>query len=182
MQILKKTYKTAFPFKWADLDYYPDSNAKKIEIYLSGADDLVAGLNLLFHTLFKNLTQEIIIYEKAWWGFCLDTWNINTDEYDYRIEGKSEEIKEYLQMLNDSEIKVDYSGSCECTNWDIYLPIVLRCLISHQAPYSPLFYNEANNFFFYFHHTGSLGLYYQPNNEVVEQIIDIASKQYELKL
>lgn len=181
MKILNKTYISDFPFQWANLDYLPDSKAIRKEIYLKDQIDLVEGLIFLFYSLFKDLKQKLIIFDRAWWDFCLDTWNAKYDTYDYTIETKSEETKAYLNMLKESEIEISYSGSCYCENWEKYLPIILKCIINHQAPYSPIFCDLENNFFFYFHHTGSIGLYYRTENSVVQNIIEIAAKEFQVQ-
>jgi hypothetical protein len=61
------------------------------------------------------------------------------------------------------------------------LLIILKCIVSHQAPYSPIFYDEVNDFFFYFHHSGSIGLYYKIENETIKNILENASDEYDIK-
>lgn len=181
MKILKQIQENKFPIKWANLDYLPNSEAKRVEIYLTDQVKPVEGLLLMFQSLFKNLEDKILIYEKLWWDFCLDTWNPITDQYDYGLNGKSEETKDYLLMLKRAEIPLDYSGSCECFDWNSYLSVILKCIISHRAPYSPILYNEENGFLFYFHHSGSIGIYYRDNNAIITNIIEKAEKYYVVK-
>lgn len=150
-----------FPMKWVNRDYFPDSKGYKLEIYLEDTSNLLQELILMFYSLFGNLKKEIFIYDKSYWDFCLETWNINSEKYDYTLEGKSKDVKKYLMMLEGSNIDKEYSGSCKCLNWDAYLPIVLNCIINQKAPCSPIYYNLENEFFFYFHHTGSIGFYYK---------------------
>lgn len=132
----------------------------------------------MFYTLFQGIKNDIKVYNHSWWDFCLDTWNPNADEYDYELKGKSSETKDYLIMLTESSIEHGYSGTCSCNNWDKFLVIALACVVTHQAPYSPIFYNEKNDFFFYFHHTGSIGFYYKVRNETVAKILAIAKHKY----
>jgi hypothetical protein len=118
----------------------------------------VEELISLFYTLFGNLKNNLLIYNKSWWDFCLDTWDPNTDGYNCDLKDKSEESREYLEMLKESGIEIGYTGCCKCEYWDKYLPIILKCITSHIAPYSPRFCDVENEFFFYFHHTGSIGI------------------------
>ncbi len=181
MKILQKLTTSNFPFKWVDITFLPNSAGIRKEIYVINNEDTVDELVLLFYSLFGNIKNEILIYDSYWWDFCLDTWNISTNEYDYEIEGKSIETGNYLQMLKDSDIEIGFSGSCECNDWDKFLTIILRCIINHTAPYSPKFYHNQYDFFFYFHHTGSIGLYYSSENEAVKKILEKAGKEYEVK-
>lgn len=181
MKLIEQIYVTGFPLKWAYLEYYPDSKGERKEIMLTGERDRVEGLVILFFTLFGSLKENIRIYSDAWWDFCLDTWNPKKDEYDYEPEEKSTETGAYLQMLKDADLPADYSGSCTCLDWERFLLITLRCIVSHQAPYSPVFYSQKDNFFFYFHHSGSIGFYYEHNNAVVTKIINTAMEEYEMK-
>lgn len=181
MQILLKETNSSFPFDWVNLDYYPDSNAHKCEIYVSPKSNVTEELIILFHTLFKQAENDILLYSSSWWDFCLDTWNANTDTYDYGIGGKSNESEIYLELLKDSDIEIGFSGTCKCMNWDIFLITTLNCVVSHQAPYGHIFYNIENNFFFYFHHSGSIGFYYKETNHVVETILQIANTKYTVR-
>lgn len=169
-----------FPPDWININYLPDSKARRIEIYLANKEGLLEGLILMFHFLFRDSKSSIIIYNNSWWDFCLDTWDHIEDKYDYELEGKSKESKEYLIMLKESAIENEYQGVCYCENWDRFLSVVLACILTHQAPYSPIFYEKKNEFFFYFHHTGSIGFYYKSENEVVSKILRIAEEEYEL--
>ncbi|AEW03417.1 hypothetical protein A4D02_18980 [Niastella koreensis] len=181
MKILEKVNETGFPFNWANMDYYPESTAERKEIYLvNDDDDSVAGLIFLFYSLFGDLKNDLKIYSKSWWDFCLDTWNPESDKADYQLKNKSEESQNYLKMLEDSGIEVGYSGCCRCENWDKYLPIVLKCIVSNIAPYSPLFFDKENEFFFYFHSSGSIGMYYKEENETIKKILLKGWQEYEV--
>lgn len=178
MKTLEIIKNKKFPLTWVNLDFYSESEGSKVEIYLLNNENLTEDLMLMFYSLFRTIKSNIKVYNPSWWDFCLDTWNINEDKYDYELNGKSIESKDYLIMLKESEIEIDYSGICTCSDWDKFLKIILACLITNQAPYSPVFYNEESDFFFYFHHTGSIGFYYKMKNEVVEKILKIATEEY----
>jgi hypothetical protein len=178
MKTLEKTQLFDFPFIWANTENYRKSDAYRTEIYLPDDDNSVEGLISLFNNLFANVQSHLLVYNNSWWDFCLDTWNINTDEYNYDLENRSEESRAYLELLMEAGIEVGYSGSCKCNDWNKFLPVVLNCITSHAAPYSPRFCDVENEFFFYFHHTGSIGLYYKRKNEFVKNILDIAAREY----
>ena len=55
---------------------------------------------------------------------------------------------------------------------------MIPCIVFHEAPYSHIFYNEIENFFFYFHHTGSIGLYYEEESETMLNILNLAEMEY----
>ncbi|MBX3254200.1 MAG: hypothetical protein KF862_08685 [Chitinophagaceae bacterium] len=181
MKVIEKSESRSFPYPWVDVDYLPGSKGKKVEVYLRNNNDQISELILLFYILFSNVKAGIKIYNFSWWDYCLDTWNHNKGEYDYSILNKSDETKEYLLLLKGSSIGVGYSGSCRCLNWDRFLNVSLKCLLSHIAPYSHLFYDEKDNFFFYFHHTGSIGFYYEEKNKIVKDILQIAKSEYDIR-
>ncbi|SBV94009.1 conserved hypothetical protein [uncultured Dysgonomonas sp.] len=178
MRIIRETGQKKFPLKWANLKNYPKSKAYRKEIYLKNDNDLVVELKGLFYNLFDKYKTDILIYDSSWWNFTLDTWNIQNNTYDYSVENKSKETKGYLSMLGNSEIEKGYSGVCECLDWEKYLQIVIPCIVFHEAPYSHIFYNEIENFFFYFHHTGSIGLYYEEESETMLNILNLAEMEY----
>ncbi len=181
MKILNKTTIEDFPFTWVNLDFLPESNGNKVEIYLVNNEDLVEGLISMFNHLFRTIKNSIKVYNSSWWDFCLDTWNVKKDEYDYELDGKSIESKDYLIMLEESTIEIDYSGTCICNDWEKFLKVILPCIVTHQAPYSPIFYDDNYDFFFYFHHSGSIGFYYRKQNDVVEKILTIANDKYDIR-
>ncbi|HEX7847221.1 MAG TPA: hypothetical protein VF476_15580 [Chitinophagaceae bacterium] len=180
MKIINKITHNNFPFDWVNLDLYSESKAGKKEIYLIKNEDLVEELIILFYTLF-NGGKGIYVYNDAWGDFCLDTWNASKDTYDYDLEGKSDETREYITMLKVAGVEIEYSGSCECLNWDKFLHIVLKCIVSQLAPFSPIFYDEKNDFFFYFHHSGSIGIYYTKKNKEINRIFEIAKDEFDLR-
>ncbi len=178
--ILKETIKD-FPFGWANLNSYRESFAHRKEIYLEDQNSITEGLIFLFYSLFGRTKNRLIIYNKSWWDFCLDTWDFDKDEYNYDLEGKSLETQEYLKILQDSEIQVNYSGCCICIDWDRFLFVVVECIISHRAPYSPLFCNVEDEYFFYFHYTGSIGIYYKNENDSIKEILSKAYERYNVE-
>ena len=181
MKSLQKVENSDFPFSWVNIDYYPDSMGKKKEIYLINNKEVLDDLILLFYSLFTSVKENLKIYSPSWWDYCLDTWDPIKDEYNYTLNGKSKETIEYLSLLYDSCIDIGYSGSCVCLNWDKFLYIMLLCLVNHKAPYSPIFYDKENNFFFYFHDSGSIGFYYKELNETVNLILRKANNEYEVR-
>jgi hypothetical protein len=175
--ILKEEIKD-FPFDWANLNSYRESSSYRKEIYLKDHNSMIEGLIFLFYSLFGHAKNRFIIYNKSWWDFCLDSWDFNKDEYNYDLESKSAETQEYLKILKESEIQVNYSGCCICMDWDRFLFVVLKCIISHKAPYSPLFCDVEEEYFFYFHHTGSIGIYYKNENDAIKEILAKSYKGY----
>ncbi|HLV39854.1 hypothetical protein [Xanthomarina sp.] len=181
MKTLDKITNQSFPLTWANLDSYTESKGHKNEIYLINNDNLIEGLILMFYTLFRSIKSDIRLYDPSWWDCCLDTWDPDEDKYDYELEGKSDETKDYLIMLRESSIEIGYSGICKCNDWNKFLSIILTCIVTHIAPYSPVFYDEENDFFFYFHHSGSIGFYYKERNEIVEKILSISKDEYDVR-
>lgn len=167
-----------FPFEWANLNSYRESRSYRKEIYLKDYNSTSEGLLGLFNFLFGNRKRLLLIYSKSWWDFCLDTWDFNSDSYNYHLKGKSPETKEYLKILKTSNIPLNYSGCCTCVDWDKFLLVILECIITHRAPYSPLFCDAQAEYFFYFHHTGSIGIYFKNDNHEVKQILSKAYEEY----
>jgi hypothetical protein len=180
MNILEKIDDKDFPFKWMNLNSLVQSTGIKKEIYLENQDAVVEELIYMFYFLFKNLKEDIRVYNESWWDYCLDTWDPNKDEYNYNLIGKSDETRKYLALLMDSGIEVGYSGTCACNDWDKFLHTILNCLVNHVAPFSPIFYNIKNNFFFYFHHTASIGIYYEKENSEINRILAAAKLEYNI--
>ena len=180
MVIIQSLFQTDFPLSWANLEPYSESNAFRKEIYTHAESNAVEELAMLFHHLFGSLKDKIYIYDRSWWDACLDTWDMQNDTYSYSPEGKSPETAAYLTMLTDAGITADYSGCVQCLHWDKFLTIILRCVLNHAAPYSPVFYSEAHQLFFYFHHTASIGFYHKNESEVVKGILGRAAERYEI--
>ncbi len=177
MIIIKKYRKNDFKgFDWLDFDYLPDSEGYKFEIYFKDSNDQVSQSILFFYSLFKIFLSDILIknfgHDAEWGNFCLDTWNIDNDRYDYSPDNKKEPTASYLAMLKDSEIEPEYTGFCECIDWDKFLHVTLHCVMAHAAPYSMMFYVPSYELVFYFHHSGSIGVYYRELNSGVKHIIE----------
>lgn len=170
MSVLTKTYDLSIPFDWVDTNHLPDSISQRMEVYLKGKQS-INSLKLLFTELFYEFEKELIIYDKSWGNFCLDTWNIKSDEYDYSLYNKSLETMRYLKMLDDSAVEVNYSGCCICNDWDLFLDITLNCVVNHIAPFGHLIFHKTGELFFYFHHSYSIGIYYKEENEVVLKLL-----------
>jgi hypothetical protein len=130
MIVIEKIDKPAFPFDWADLDYYPNSRAVKKEIYVANDEQAVEELMYLFYALFGSRKEQLFIFHKSWWDFCLDTWDIDKDEYNYDLDNKSAQSGAYLALLKESDLEPDYSGCCRCNDWDRFLPVILQCLVT----------------------------------------------------
>lgn len=161
--ILERQTEVTFPFEWVQLDSEAciDTHGYKVEIYLDKECFNIEDMKSLFYDLFGSIADELLIYNSSWWDFCLDTWNIHEDISCYDTKLLSQETVRYLDMLKDSDIPKGYSGSCKCNNWDIYLTVTLACIVKGIAPYGDLIYDSQKQLFFYFHHTGSIGLYYK---------------------
>ncbi|MEO0684278.1 MAG: hypothetical protein AAFY76_04290, partial [Cyanobacteria bacterium J06649_11] len=129
----------------------------------------------LFEVLFSEVKDQIIIGQskvgEEWGGFCMDTWDMNRQENNYDFSKLSSVTIDYLNLLLDSRIEFDYRGFCRCHDWEHFLRVILGAIISHKAPYSPIFYNISSDYIFYFHHTFSIGLFYRKQNDAVETIL-----------
>jgi hypothetical protein len=181
MNVLETLENPEFPLKWAILEGLRKNTCPRKEIYLRGNDDEMNDLMYLFYKLFGECKDELLVYNKWWWEFCLSVWNIEKHEYNFDISTKSENCGAYLKLLNESGVPRDYFGCCKCNSWDAFLPIILKCVLSHEAPYSPIFVNATDEFFFYFHHTGSIGIYYKTaENTTVRRILETASELYDV--
>lgn len=181
MKILRKVSSNRFNgFDWLNFDYLPDSEGYKFEIYLDQIDNLVPYFVSHFYSLFGQLSDELVIgtFANCMWGdFCLDTWDVQNDRYDYSSSNKGEPTASYLDMLHDSEIEPNYQGYCQCVDWNIFLYVTLSCVIKHTAPYSMMFYAPTYEFVYYFHHSGSLGVYYREFNDEIKMIIRKAKEE-----
>ena len=176
MKIIEPIHESRLPFKWLNLDYLPNSNCIRKEIYLNEDINVSENLAILFYSLFGNLKDKLIVSNGFWGDFCLDSWNPNTNGSNYSLKNKSTETLSYLKALKDSEIEYNYDGNCKCLNWDKFLSIILPCIINHKAPFSPLIYCVEEEFVFYFHHTGSIGFLYKHNNNVVNEVLAMAKE------
>jgi hypothetical protein len=177
LKVLNKSLNTGLD--WLNLSLLSNSDGYKVELYPSTEVNLSDYL-ILFHQLFSSFKDEITIgqlgHDPEWGDFCLDTWDIKNDKYDYSAENKTEASAKYLQLLIDSEIEFEYKGFCTCDNWDEFLPIITQCIIKHTAPYSPIFIIPEKDFAIYLHHTMSFGIYFKQENDSLKRILSQASK------
>lgn len=178
MPILQEYVGTDIPMSWMDVVAFANSDAIRVEVYSEQEGNTVQLLKDIFYSLFDAVKDEIIVFDRLWWDFCLDVWSIQDDTYNYGLEGKSFETQVYLTMLMESNIKVNYTGGCIVNDWEQFLSVILPCIAYHIAPYSPLLCSAKSEFFFYFHHTDSIGLYYRERNSVVDAILRTAEGKY----
>ncbi len=172
-------------FGWLDFENLPNSQSYRLELYPE-TDSSIADLSILFHSLFRRFNDELIVgqfgREAEWGDFCIDTWDVKNDRYDYSPKGKSKSTSTYLNMLYENDIEPDYNGFCKSSNWDKFLPIILDCILNHTATYSVMIYAPNHEFVFYFHHTGSIGLYYKEMNDAITYVLEKAkSEDLEIK-
>jgi hypothetical protein len=179
MKVINKIEQSKFPFVWVDLEKFRKSDANRVEIYLMNKDvEITTSLILMFDFLFEPTMNKLFIYCDVWGDYCLDAWDINTGLSNYNLEEKSKESKIYLEFLKNQNIDYEYSGTCECFDWSVFLNITLPCIVNKQAPYSHLIFSEDSSFFLYFHESGSVGIYYKELNSVVRGILDRANEKY----
>ena len=175
MKLLEKINFEAYD--WLNFESLPNSHGYKFELY-DNSESGIGEFILLFYSLFKKFINDLHIGQfgsKAEWGdFCIDTWDIQNDRYDYSPEGKCKSTSAYLSMLIENEIAPNYTGFCKCHNWDKFLSIILDCIFNHTATYSVMIYVPTYEFVFYFHPTKSFGLYYKELNDGIKHIIEKA--------
>jgi hypothetical protein len=176
MGVLYKSDSDIDKFSWVDYDYYPNSHGFKVELHCKKDEGYVSSMLTLFYRLFGEESSDIVIGQPfpgvEWGQFCIDTWNFDSDSPNYDFENKSAETVRYLNFLLESRIEFNYQGLCGCNDWRAMLLVVLECIISHKAPYSLLFYNLEGEYFFYFHHSFSIGLYYKEKNQSIADLFD----------
>lgn len=169
--------KTDFqPFDWLDFEMLTNSDGYKFEIYPSNSNSS-ENLFSIFVKLFGRYSDELIIgqFADAEWGdYCIDTWDLENEKYDYSPVGKSAQTSRYLKLLSDNEIEPSYKGYCKTFDWDTVLPVFLECVLNHVANYSIMIYSPSNEFVFYFHHTNSVGVYYRDSNKAISDIVSSA--------
>lgn len=158
----------------------PFKDGYKLEIFHQDSKDGIQDLVKMFTDLFAFGKNNLIIgkfpLDTQWGAFCIDSYNIGTNEINYDFISSSNETIAYLNMLLESGINFDYMGVCKCNDWSFFLDVILRCIILHIAPYSPCIYNIRDKYFFYFHHTISIGVLYKERSEAIEEIIAISQK------
>ena len=175
MRILRKI-KSFDTYRWLDFSNLPNSDGCKFEIHNEDIEVDTSEFIMLFYSLFGNYLDDLIVGQfgekSSWDDYCIDTWDHKNDRYDYSPKGKTPSTAAYLKMLIDNNIEADYTGFCKCLNWDSFLPIIINCLVSHAAPYSIMTYISDKDVVFYFHHTGSFGVYYKELNDPVKYILE----------
>ena len=168
-------------FNWFNYDSFPDSNGYKFELYIEGKVTVTKFISVfyrLFTPFLKNIEIGTSNPDSGIWGdFCIDTWDVRNDTYDYSPQGKSKETATYLEMLQENGIEPEYNGLCRCHDWDQFLPIILDCIMTGRAPYSLMFYHPLQEFLFYFHHTWSFGVYYKHFNDAIMEILSNAKAE-----
>ncbi len=170
MKVLDKRVESRIPFDWLNLEDMASSSCFRVEIYLPDGVNPNEHLKAMFYQLFTNFKYDLVVANGRWGDFCLDIWNPETDEYDYALDDKEAETRSYLEMLLQSNIEFDYEGLCVCKDWDSFLDAVIPCVTNHLAPFSPMLYNVDEQFVFYFHHTGSIGLLYRNQTKTIDDI------------
>ncbi|MCB9064009.1 MAG: hypothetical protein H6551_02585 [Chitinophagales bacterium] len=179
--MLSKSNTKDIPFHWENKDNLSESDANRVEVYL--LEPSIDNLIIMFYRLFGSEKGQLLIHSESWGDFTLDTWNPHDDTYDYSNNDKSMETVAYLNMLKMSGIEYNYSGVCSCSDWNSYLDITLKCILTHIAPFGHKIYNKDAKYFFYFHHTYSIGLYYKNQNTIVSHILDkLNSEEYEVRM
>ena len=172
-------------FSWFNYDDFSSSDAHRIELYcyldnnekaISQYEDTINKNRLIdfFKLFFLNSIDNIVIGQDTpdgiWGGFTTDVWKLNGDSFVFNSNGVlSEETNNYLNLLQESHISFDYKGFCTCSDYNIFLNIILDCVLKNIAPYSPLFYNISREIVLYFHHTYSVGIYYR-NTILIDEI------------
>jgi hypothetical protein len=172
------------PFPWLNLEYLPDSQGQKFELNAqvnSSSAEFIAAIS----SIFQPYSSTFIIGHQGepgiWGDFCIDTWDFKNNVQNFQIKGKSPETQRYLQFLEENGVEPEYFGCCICKSWDIFIPIVWECVKSHNAPYSPIFYNLEHEYMFYIHHSFSVGVYYlQLNNGILEILSRSAFEKMEI--
>ena len=160
--------------EWLNIPLLRDSHCYRCEIYLPENAASLENLEEIFYGLFGSDKEDLIIANGEWGAFCLCTFDIDTTEANYFSNALTPLCKQYLRLLEDSHILFDYNGFCKCTDWESFLPVILQCIVNHEALYSPVFYNPIYQYAFYFHHTFSIGLLYNEKGGKISEIIDSA--------
>ncbi|MET3980715.1 hypothetical protein ABIB62_003318 [Mucilaginibacter sp. UYP25] len=61
MLIIEPVTDISFPFHWVDLNYCPDSDAKRVEIYLPDGEEPITGMVDMFAELFSPIEEAILV-------------------------------------------------------------------------------------------------------------------------
>lgn len=166
-------------FNWIDRESLPDSNGFKFELYLKEDQNEYIDLISTFYHLFSLYLDEIIISpmpKNAIWGCFSENvwgWNFIDNCYEAQTDDISLLTKEYLSILEESNIEPTYSGCCKCNDWDAFLKVFIPCILEGYAWYSHLFFVPSINLFFYFDISCSLGIYFKEFNLEVLDLFEI---------
>lgn len=179
-KLLQKTNKSVFPFEWIDFERLRNSQSFRLEIYLNeDVEDYQIGLEELFVTLFSQHKKSLNIYYDNWGDFAYE--DLDPDDLaSFANEGTPFVPFGYTEVLEDSKIEKTYVGSCECLDWDSFIKLEIKYVVKWRAMYGHYFFSPDCEFFFYFHHTGSIGFYYKEENSQVREILSKAKAQYRL--
>lgn len=151
-------------FSWFNFDYYPDSQAHKIEIYSQKEDNIyfeenfVAFLKALFGQKGTHLTIGPPFPECSWYEIILDAWKLENGEFEFSLNDLSAEANQYFTILEESNIDKNYKGYCTCNDLQTFTSIILKTINKGVALYSPIFYDFKNGFLIYFAKE-SIGIY-----------------------
>lgn len=175
-------------FNWIDRGSLPDSNGFKFELYLKEDQNEYIDLISTFYHLFSLYLDEIIISpmpeDDIWGSFSEEVWawSYQDDSYYAKTENISLLTKEYLSILEESNIEPTYSGCCKCKDWDAYLKVFIPCILEGYAWYSHLFFVPSINLFFYFDSSCSLGIYFKEFNPKVLNLLEIINKNNDYRV
>lgn len=179
MKILSKSL-VQDDFSWFNFDYYPDSDAYKIEIYLQKKDNVFFEENFVafLKTLFAQKNTYLAIGppfpECSWYEIILDAWKLENGEFEFSLSDLSAEAKEYFTILDESNIDKNYKGYCTCNDLHTFISIIVKIINKGIAVYSPIFYDFKNEFLVYFAKE-SIGIY-SNEKSVLDQIKNLARR------
>lgn len=157
-------------FQWLNFESLPESDGYKAEIFFNDYDGTVASMMSHFYYFFSKYKDDILINQFGnydWGDYCLDDFS----------ESSNTSVGKYLGMLSENEIEYEYKGFVKCLNWNRFLNITLENVVNCSALYGMIFYVINQQFAFYFHYSGSIGLYYKELNSAIKQIIMKANKE-----
>jgi hypothetical protein len=186
--MLIKSHVDMVTLDWFDFDEPMKSNATKIELYLS---DIISGnlqivlLKKVFFEIFAGKLDSIYITQEKinadWGGLPLDVWVLQDNEFIFDNSGEISDIsRDYLSYLDQSHVEYDYQGVCKCNDWQRFLNIIIPGVLNQIFIYSPKILDVENNMILYFHHSGSIGIYFN-KRFTLPYIRNIASR-YNLSL
>lgn len=184
MFILEKI-QNPIPFEWFNYDYWPDSKAFRIVLNqcyegISIQDKKNNIVKFILSIINMYDIEDFIIGqakpEIPWGGMTMGVWGIEAEEFFFDAKDNlTNETEEYLNLLSKSKINFDYDGLCLCNNWEVLTNIILNCILSGSAPFSPLIYDLSNERIIYFHHTLTIGIYFikKEDNLILAKLAEI---------